>query len=173
MKRFIDLVSNSTAQTVIDRLSDSAGWRDDADGLVEPSTIGAHRTIVGVRGHSFTVSIYAQRANSFAPVCAGTVVDVENGKSRVRATLRLSWMTRIFMTVWFGFLALAVAKGYREGIGDSLSSISPAVVGWSSMLIALLLVSPLVGGVIWYSRRAFRADGAQKMLRDVVTTAIG
>jgi hypothetical protein len=171
--RFIDLVSSSTAQTVLDRLSAAAGWRNDANELVEPFTIGAHRTMVTVRGHAFTVSIYAQRANSFAPVCAGTVVDEGNGKSRVRATLRLSWMTRIFMSVWFGFLALAVAKGYREGVSDASSSVSPAVVGWSSMLIALVLVSPLIGGVIWYSRRAFRADGAQKMLRDVVTRAIG
>lgn len=173
MACFIDLVSSSSAQTVLDRLAASAGWRDDANALVEAHTIGAHRTMVTVRGTSFTVSIYAQRANSFAPVCAGMVVDEEQGSSRVLASLRLSWMTRIFMSVWFGFLALAVAKGFREGAGEAPSSMSPAVAELSSMLIALLLVSPLIGGVLWYSRRAFRADGVQKMLRDVVTKAVG
>ena len=75
MSRFIDLLSSSCAQTVLARLSATAGWRNDADTLVEPFTIGAHRTMVDVRGQSFTVSIYAQRANSFAPVCASTVPD--------------------------------------------------------------------------------------------------
>ena len=109
--------------------------------------------------------------NSFAPICAGTVTELANGGSQIRAKFRLNWIVRLFMTYAFGFVAFAVFTEASDRYRHPTGYYSPLVEALLYGLVVVALLSPLIGvmlaSIYFGSRAGHQRDAMREMLARV------
>lgn len=159
------------AKAVLDSLLQQRGWRSIDNVAVPPYALGSRKNFVRVRGNRFTMSIYAMRFNSFAPVCTGTVTDLETGGSVLEAHYRLNWFTRPFMLVWFGGFGAAIVTSAADDKWTGFAS--PRVEFLVRLLVYAILLSPIpiAGALLVYF--GSRADHLRERLRALLELATG
>jgi len=177
----IDIASDLAPDVILARLVAEGGWRDENEKSAFPYDSDSHKVIVRVWRNRFTVAIYDSYIrksnalswrNPYAPVCTGTIETAVDRKSRVRAHFRFNWVTRVFMTVWFGGIVWMILMSADDEYLHASGFYPPAIDAIAYGFFVLLLVSPLVLTAIGFMYFGFRRGRVQQdAMRKIIARA--
>ena len=177
MRDRIDLTSELPPNVILEKMVAEAGWRDGANKLVYPYDPGSHKVVVHVRRSRFKIAMSGKMrervggtmtGNSFAPVCVGRIEELSDGGSRIRARFRLIWFTRLFMIYGFGFIAFAIFTEAGDRYRHPSGYYSPAVEALLYGLGVAVLVSPLIGVMLWFIVGGSRLGHQREAMRELL-----
>jgi hypothetical protein len=130
MNESVELASQLSPSAILLNIANLPMWVTATGERVPPFAPQAYRVRTSINGHHFTLTVRAQRLNSFAPVCVGSVVRSAAEGASIHAHFRFHWFTRLIIALWCCGLIWILYQPVIKMKVELLTHTNPRIDAW-------------------------------------------